>query len=357
MPEPFTAPFLSFSLTCLTIGCSNMKAQTLLSAFLVVSLPFVGGCQEPTISQTEEGVLLLGTDEVSDVVERVTSLGSRTLILEGFAGSVRLTGTDSDVARLSITRAARGDSPEEANEQLGKLVIDELGDELSYRYEFSSSDRFLSQFHVEGTVPSRTPVQIRWTSGDLTLTDVHGPADIQTSHGDVAYSGGSTKVVLRTRNGTADAVLSSAAPTLEAELLTANGDVSASLPPSGSTHVEAATSAGSISVEGITFASQSYSPADAGARFQGRLGEGSGRVSLTTQHGSVNVRAYGGPTYVPSETAPSQVDADRALGEGDTLGASRDSIEAPPDTIIAADTVITASDVLPPSETPADSLK
>ncbi len=313
-----------------------MKAKHLPRAALVATFFALSACQQPSINRSEDGLLFLGSHEASDVVERVIAPGNRSLLLEGFAGTVRLTGTDSDVARFEITRTARGDSPAEAQSQLQNLQIEEVGDETSYRYRFAASENAMSRFDVVGTVPATTEMRIRWVAGDVELDGLSGDVDVQSQHGSLSYIGSGSIVHLRTRNGSVRASLGSVSAGSDVDLLTANGDIVAALPASASTHLEASTSAGSIATGTIAFASESYSAMDAGARFEGRLGEGAGRVAIRTQHGSVEISAYVPPVK-------------DVVAQPDSLGSES------PD--IPADTVIAEPDSVVETAPAADSLR
>jgi hypothetical protein len=324
-----------------------MKATHIPFAGILLLVFVLGACREPSISRSEDGLLFLGSDEASDTIERVIAPGGRSLILEGIAGSIRLSGTDSDVARLTVTRRARGDSPEEANSQLRSLDVEETGDETSYRYRFTASDRSLSRFDIEGTVPTDTPIRIRWVAGGVVLREISGDVDVQTQHGGVSYSGPANVVHLRSRNGSVKAQLWEVSAGADVDLLTANGDVSAALPHASSAHVEARTSAGSISTSQMTFVSESLSLMNAGARFQARMGEGAGRVALSTQHGSIDISSFVPDVkeIVPGEHVPTldqvvDIRADTAVA----------------DTVIAESEPATA-DTMPAEPAPVDSLR
>ncbi|MDX1739688.1 MAG: hypothetical protein R3178_00270 [Rhodothermales bacterium] len=305
-----------------------MKAQQLPALVIAATVFGLSACQEPSISRSDDGLLFLGSHEASDVVERVIAPGNRSLILDGFAGTVQLTGTDSDVARFQITRTARGDSPDEAQSQLQNLEIEEVGDETSYRYKFAAADGALSRFDVVGTVPAGTDLRIRWVAGDLELGGLSGDLDVQSQHGSLSYTGSGSIVHMRTRNGSVHATLSAVSEGSDVDLLTANGDVVAALPAGASTHLEASTSAGSIATGTITFVSESFSSMDAGAKFEGRLGEGAGRVAMRTQHGSIDIS-----TFVPQ--------IKDLIAEPDSL--RPETPDVPVDTIIAdQDSVIAA---------------
>lgn len=318
-----------------------MKANLLRGIALVGSLTLFGACQDPTISRSDDGNLLLGSYEASDVVERVISPGQRSLVLEGFTGSIHLTGDDSDVARLQITRRARGDTPAEAEGRLANLDIEETGDDASFRYNFGASDRATSSFDIEGTVPANTPVRIEWVAGDIDVGGLIADIEVRNRHGGIAYSGPSSKVHLRTRNGDVSAALAAAGPQSNVDLVANNGDVSLLVSPEASVRIVATTSAGSIRTGRLSFVSESYSPMDAGSRFEGRIAQGTGRIMISTEHGSVDIGEYVPQIQVHAE-APDTTDS--------AAGAAPDSVIAAPDSVIAspedAAAVVTQADSL-----------
>ncbi len=307
-----------------------MQAPHTLIAAVAISAILFASCEKPSVSRSEGGTLFLGTEEATDTFDRAVSPGSRQLILEGFAGDVHLIATDSDVARLTVTRRARGDSPEEARSNLAELDIEETGDEASYRYRFLAARTELSRFDVVGEVPRATPVLVKWKAGNIRIDGLSSETVVQNHSGDVGFAGPSSMVRLATRNGDVSATVQSALPAPDYQLLTANGDATVALPAAASVHVEASTAAGSIRTGDLPFTSERFGPADAGARFKARLGEGTGSVKLTTQHGSILISRFEPPQ------APAVPDTVIAAPQVvDTTGASKEELPTSSDTVAA----------------------
>ncbi len=321
-----------------------MKGRHISGVALFVLILLASSCKQQTINRTEDGVLFLGSDEASDVVERVVAPGARSIELSGFAGSVHLAATDDDVASFMITRSTRGDSPQQARDNLNGLDIEEVGDETRYRYNFKAENKVMSRYDVIGTVPTATPVRIRWASGEIRIEGLAGHIDVQNQHGDVEYSGAAASVKIRTRNGGIAARFESADPSANYVLATANGDADAEVRSDASLHIEASTSAGTINTGPMLFASEEYAPMDAGASFKGRLGQGTGRLTITTHHGSIDLLPF---VYVPpAVTAP-----DSAATPTDTLAAPGEPAVSTPDTAVATVDSVASSSV------PVDSLR
>lgn len=294
-----------------------------LSTLLILSI----GCKEQEVSRTSEGTLYVGAYESTDVVERVVSPGARKLILEGHAGTVSLQAGDTDVARLSITRKARGNSPSEASENLAGLDIIEEGDELAFRYRFAAKKPELSRYVVTGVIPASTPLTIEWTSGSISLDGFAEDVDVRTVNGDVGFVGTSSNVRLQSRNGDvrgavfgapvspADTLRPIPAVTASYEFTTANGDVVTTIPSSLNVHVDALTSAGEIRTANLPFVDEQFGSVNAGARFTARLGAGNGQLKLATQHGSVHIRES-----IPRTDRTSDATADTTESASDTAG-------------------------------------
>lgn len=258
---------------------------------LVLALLILSGCKErQNIGQTEEGALILGTTEVTEAIERSVSLNNRTLVLEGFAGSIRLNGTSAAQARLEFVKKARGGNDEDALRKLEGISIDEVGDNQSYRYTMRSEDAGLASVDITGDVPVNTSVRIQTESGHLALSGVEGPIRITHQNGSIDIAGARRTVEAETRSGDITLGLSTLADGSDVRLRTYNGDVYLTLPQATSATIEAGTSAGTVSVNGITFAERALTPRGAGALFRGRLGEGDTEISLQTENGSIHIR-------------------------------------------------------------------
>ncbi len=294
-----------------------MNTRSAFTAGLVTLLALSSGCKEQEVSRTSEGTLYVGAYESADVVERVVSPGTRQLILEGHAGAINLQAAETDVARLSITRKARGDSPSEASANLAGLDIIEEGDDLAFRYRFAAEKPELSRYVVTGEIPAGTPLTIQWTSGPVSLDGFKEDVDVRTINGDVGYVGTSNKVRLQSRNGDVRGAIFPAAKTLPADTLrpipaattsyefaTANGDVVATIPSSLNVRIDALTSAGEIRTAGFPFLDEKFGNVNAGARFTARLGTGNGRLKLATQHGSIHIREAIAPTEPVGSVSP-----------------------------------------------------
>ena len=259
--------------------------------WVALALFWIGcGGDDAGLSQTEEGALVLGAVEETARVERGVLPAGRTLVLDGFRGTIRLEGSDDDVARLVFVKTARGKDANDATRALEAITLEESGDDASFGYTLRSKNPDLSAVRIEGTVPRQTPLRLRMASGRVALSGLDGPIDVALQGGDVEIGGAGESVQVETRNGSVEAGFYRLADGSTIRLQTTNGNLGLTLPAGVAASVEAQTSAGTIVTEGLDFADRRLSPDGAGARFSGRLGREGSAVRLRTENGAITLR-------------------------------------------------------------------
>ena len=245
-------------------------------------------CQrQPEVSQTAEGQLVLGETEQTDTLRRTTTLGARTLVLDGFNGRIWLEGVvDTPTAQLTFIRRVRG-SGKAATERLNKISLEEAGDDEVYQYVLRGEERGTTSIDIVGTVPRGTPVRIRLESGTVALSALAGPLGVEVENGSVTIAGAEQDVDVQASNGDLDVALAGVPTDASVRLRTANGTVRLTVPGQVGARVEARTGAGTINADGLSFARRSLEPRGAGATFEGVLGRGGSTLTLRTENGSV----------------------------------------------------------------------
>lgn len=282
--------------------------RTALVLVLAGGLAACGG-REAGIGQTEEGSLVLGEAEQTAVVTRGVEPGGRRLVLDGFSGSITLRGVEAPNAELTFTKHARGRDAADARKVLDRITLEETGDAEMFRYVLRAGDASLSRVDVEGTVPRGTPITIELQSGVVQLSALEGPLSVTVESGRIALAGAGRSVEATLRNGPIEAGFFRLATDATVALRTTNGDVALTLPASASARLEARTDAGDVRVEGLAVAERRLAPEGAGARFQGRLGDGAATVTLRTENGTIALREgtvlhLPGLDDAPAEEAP-----------------------------------------------------
>ena len=257
------------------------------------------------IGQGADGSLRLGGVEETEVVERGVVPGQRSLVLTGFSGEVTLSGTTDAQASLRFTKKGRGDSADDAREALGKISIEEAGDDAAYRYTFRSDDRSRTAVDVTGTVPMGTRLEITLENGNVVVRQMAAPVVIRVQNGRVQVAAAASDVDVEAQNGDLVVGMARVPQGGAAHLRTQNGSIALGLPQDAGVRVEASTAVGRIRTEGLQFRSQNLEPEAAGAKFQATMGSGTARIALETQNGSIEVRDAAGLTAVSA--VPPQV--------------------------------------------------
>jgi hypothetical protein len=316
---------------------------------------FLAACQgkDAGVSQTEEGQLVLGEAEQTEVVERAVALGTRTLVLDGYSGTIALQGTDDGTGSLTFTKHARGRDDEAAAKALGRVSLEEKGDETKYEYVMRARDPNLTHVDITGTVPRNANIDIRLESGNVRLSGLSGPMVVRVEGGNVQIAGAANNVDVEVHNGAIDVGVYRIAAGSTIDLRTTNGNLGLTLPASSSTKIEARTRAGTITTEGLTFANRQLNPDGAGARFQGNLGQSGATITLRTENGTITL-TEGTMMELPAlDDAMEEMPDTTRMTSPDTLRESipADTSRMTPDTSAPVDTLRPPVGVRPAPDT------
>ncbi len=288
----------------------SFRLFLLLLALLPAAL--LAGCKDaPKVTTTPEGRLVLGAVESADSLTRSVSPGARVLVLKGFDGDIRLTGSDNPSANLVFVRHARAESQAEAAAILADITVSETGADLEYTYAIASKRPELSWVEVHGTVPRQVSLRIELTSGSVNISDVQGVLKVQTRRGDIALGGATSGVTASSESGDVLLGAGMVLPEFPITLRTSNGDIRAAFPGGSSVLLEAHTQNGRILTHGLPFTAPELSLKGAGGRFKGKLGEAAGRISLQTQNGDIYMSEQ-----APVQPRPVAPPADSAAAPG-----------------------------------------
>jgi hypothetical protein len=327
--------------------------------FLAAAGVGLAGCQtggEEDVSRTADGTLRVGRVAAADSVRRAVGPGGRTLVIDGFRGSVRLRATDATTARFLFVRHGRGDDAASAREAMRGVEITERGTAEEYAYELSSDAEARTRVDVRGQIPRSTALRLEQTSGPVTVSGPAGEVTVRHRHGSVEVIDARSSVDVAIENGDVTARFRTLPPEARVRLQTANGDLSLGLPPDASVQVNAETSVGDVRVRGLQFSPQRLIPTEAGARYAAQRAGGRAVVEMRTENGTVTLEAVDttaaptGPALpaadttrpaapVPTDTVPatgaSPVPRDTAGPPADTAAAPADA--SPPDTAAPAE--------------------
>lgn len=261
---------------------------------LLISAGLVGACEQPStsdVNQTEEGVVRLGSVEAVDSVARAVAPNGRPLVIDGFRGTVQLSGNDRETAQLTFVRRARAKNAEAARGVLEDVTVTESGSEQSYTYTLEADGGAYAVVDVRGTVPRPTPLRVKEVNGPIRISGVSGPLTLTHEHGPVSVREAASSVKVETKNGDVTVSMQQVPADASITLRTKNGDVIFRLPPDAAAQFKAETNAGNIRTKGLALSDEQFMPRDAGGEYTSQLGEGGASVTLHTENGSVLIQS------------------------------------------------------------------
>ena len=236
-----------------------------------------------------------GRTEATAVEERTVALGTRTLVLDGFAGDVRVEVDPAATGvHVRLVRRALGATPGSARERLARVTVETGGDDELYQVVWRAYSPGGQMEPDDGlradavaTVPPGTPVAVRTLRGGVAVDGPTGDLDIGVGTGEIVVGrAGARRLRLDTRAGdvtlAADGIPAGAAWTLE----TLAGNIDVALAAGANVDLDASTDAGRVVDRGLGAAD----PAD-GAETQRRvtLGRGGARLRAHTAAGTVTL--------------------------------------------------------------------
>jgi hypothetical protein len=276
----------------------------------MVALMLGGGlvaCEQPStsdVSQTEEGVLRLGSVAAVDTVTRAVAPSGRPLVIDGFRGSVALTGTGASTAELQFVKRGRGKDAETARGVLQDVTLTESGTQDAYTYALETDGGAYATVDVTGTVPRATVLRVEKSKGPVSLTGIDGPLTVKHEHGPVTIREAADSVTVEVRTGDVTAHFAALPTDAAVSLRTQNGDVTLRLPPDASAEITAETDAGDIRSQGLSLTDQHFTPRDAGGQYSAQLEPREATVDLRTKNGTILIAAADTMSAEPAMTVP-----------------------------------------------------
>jgi DUF4097 and DUF4098 domain-containing protein YvlB len=130
-------------------------------------------------------------------------------------------------------------------------------------------------------------IELKTHNGDVFCKEVAGDTHLQTHNGSLTCEDVSGDINLRTHNGSAKAFYSaSATPICSVSMVSHNGGVSITTPPSFSAKVDASTHNGSINTDLPITVEGNITK----GKLTGTIGKGEGSLYLETHNGSISIK-------------------------------------------------------------------
>jgi DUF4097 and DUF4098 domain-containing protein YvlB len=195
--------------------------------------------------------------------------GTPTVVTETLNGAVTVRGVEgqNDV-QVTATLSARGDTLEEANKKLEKMIVfmSQDGDRVTLRFRSSEQPtdaRKHTSVEFDILMPIHGDIDVDTSNGEVTVANIAGTVKVETSNGKIDIDHVVGSIRLDTNNGainmsdidgSIDAETSNGAVVFRGHLLgdthrmrTSNGAIEVAIPQDLALRIDASTSNGSIS--------------------------------------------------------------------------------------------------------------
>lgn len=218
----------------------------------------------------------------------IPAASTTSLLCHTHNGNITVTGQgNTDHVGVRAELSVRGHTQEEADANLHLLAVGrELKDGSLRLFVAHPSD--LGHYSPAGTfvldVPRNLACGLESHNGRITLRGTRGNARIETHNGSIDATVEGAEVETTTHNGDIRLALAGSDP-IKAEVRSHNGDIEMSLPESIGATLDASTHNGRVHwPERVVTASH-------GKRsLRGRIGDGSGALTISTHNGDVRIR-------------------------------------------------------------------
>lgn len=195
---------------------------------------------------------------------------------------------DATQVTVRVEMSVRGHSAEEAAANLELLQVGREVDgstlRLTGNWPREQLQRCSPSFTFTVTMPAGLELALLGHNGDLRAVDTVGPVSATTHNGDVTWRGRSRRLELTSHNGDVQAEFVGEGE-VRGEITTSNGDVELAFPCAVDAMLTARTHNGSL-----TGGSRLTEASVARRELRGRLGSGTGQLTVVTHNGDVTIR-------------------------------------------------------------------
>ncbi len=132
------------------------------------------------------------------------------LTVNSAAGDVSVTGGDVDSVQVKVVKTAYDSTQARADEEVKtiKYTVEQNGNAITLKYELPKSMNFSNNINTVDfivTVPTETTVTVDTGSGEVSVTDVKGDAQLENDFGDVTAENIEGSLSIQTNSGTVEA--------------------------------------------------------------------------------------------------------------------------------------------------------
>ena len=257
-----------------------MKRLTALCLLAVLFMAACGGAETPPEAT-----------EVSTTEELTVPLVDQELLIDGYNGSIAVTGQNDSTATFQVAKQAQGADEEAAQAHLDGITVRHSDGGGTYTMRVLSGVPEQTSVDLKAQVPYRTPLRLDLESGRITVEAVSAPIRAVVDNGTVDVKGAANDVDVEAGNGDVTVNMAGFREDTQVEIEVENGNIELVLPPSASATVEAVAQVGRVETSGLSLKEREEESTASGMRLTGQLGTGSGHIDVRTENGSITLRS------------------------------------------------------------------
>lgn len=212
----------------------------------------------------------------------------QSLACESHNGAISVTGASTDTIKLRVEMSVRGVTQEEADGNLARLDLGREQTEtqlkLFGRYPQKELCNRSPSFAFTMTAPAALALQLTTHNGNVTTNAITGPVVVTTHNGRIGGQVDGAQLTATTHNGDI-ALQVGGSGNLEGAIETHNGDVELQFAGARNAAIEASTHNGRLSATGAAAVLESRR-----SWLRARVGDGTGKLAVTTHNGDVTLR-------------------------------------------------------------------
>ena len=225
--------------------------------------------------------------EVTASETRTIRLASTAFLIAAYNGTLSVEGTRDSTVSVTFDKKATALTQFAADSALAQIEIEEGQRDTTRTLRLKSDPNLDTAVDMTVKVPYKTTLTLETENGMIEVAGVTAPIAVKVNNGSVAINGAANDVTVQGGNGDVTVDMAGFREETRIVLENSNGDINLTVPPSATAVVEAQTTVGAISVEGLELSEQTQEKSTTGSVVKGTLGQGTGIITLRTEHGSI----------------------------------------------------------------------
>lgn len=228
--------------------------------------------------------------EVTASETRTLTLPSTALSISAYNGVLTIEGTRDSTVSVTFDKRATALSQAAADSAVGQITIDEGQRDTTRTLRLQSDPNLDTAVDITVKVPYQTALTLETENGMIEVAGVTAPITATVNNGSVAINGAANDVIVQGGNGDITVDMAGFREDTNVSLQNNNGDVNLTVPSRVAAMVEAQTTVGAITIEGLDLAERTEEKSTTGSLVKGTVGLGTGTIALRTEHGAITLK-------------------------------------------------------------------